>query len=74
MSDEATKPGAPDAKEIVDKIADAAPSVQPSDLAPGNALGGLKKVDQTILRLNKSVTKLHSGKTAQHGLIAETGY
>ncbi|KAJ4363422.1 hypothetical protein N0V83_009715 [Neocucurbitaria cava] len=52
-SDETTKPGAPDARAIVDKIADAAPSAGPSDLAPADALAGLKKVDQTILRLNK---------------------
>ncbi|KAH7355500.1 amidase signature domain-containing protein [Pyrenochaeta sp. MPI-SDFR-AT-0127] len=52
-SDETTKSDAPDAKAIVDKIADAAPSVKPTDLRPDDALAGLKKVDQTILRLNK---------------------
>jgi hypothetical protein len=39
----------------VDKIADAAPRADPRDLAPGNALDGLKHVDKTILRLNKYV-------------------
>jgi hypothetical protein len=37
----------------VDKIADAAPRVDPRELKPRSALDGLKKVDQTLLRLNK---------------------
>ena len=52
-SDETTKPGMPDAKAVVDKIADAAPAAVPRELAPGNALDGLKEMDKTILRLNK---------------------
>jgi hypothetical protein len=54
-SDESPKPSAPDAKAAIDKIADAAPRADPRSLAPGTALDGLKKVDKTILRLNKSV-------------------
>lgn len=53
-ADETTKPGVPDTKEVIDKIADAAPPASPKDvIAPRSALDGLKKVDQTILRLNK---------------------
>jgi hypothetical protein len=43
----------PDVKEVVDKIADAAPSADPRDLDRIDLLAGVKKVDQTILRLNK---------------------
>jgi hypothetical protein len=44
-------------KEVVDKIADAAPtaSIDPRDIDKTDVLAGLKKVDQTILRLNKYV-------------------
>jgi hypothetical protein len=54
-SDETSKPGAPDAKAVIDRIADAAPRADPRDIdiSPGSALDGLKKVDRTILRLNK---------------------
>ena len=52
-SDETPKPVAQDAKELVDKIADAAPRADPRDLAPGSALDGLKNIDKTLLRLNK---------------------
>lgn len=44
-----------DVKAVADKIADAAPSVSPSDLKPADALAGVKKIDQTILRINKYV-------------------
>lgn len=42
-------------KEVVDKIADAAPSasIDPRDIDKTDVLAGIKKVDQTILRLNK---------------------
>jgi hypothetical protein len=62
MSDEnekTTQPEAPnvadtpDVKEVVDKIADAAPRADPRDLNRTDLLAGVKKVDQTILRLNK---------------------
>jgi hypothetical protein len=68
MSDETktedTKPGATDSptvhdvsevKEVVDKIADAAPSasIDPRDIDKTDVVAGIKKVDQTILRLNK---------------------
>jgi hypothetical protein len=43
----------PDVKEVVDKIADTAPSADPRDLDRTDALAGLKKIDGTILRLNK---------------------
>ncbi|KAH8638686.1 glutamyl-tRNA(Gln) amidotransferase subunit A [Alternaria alternata] len=43
----------PDVKEVVDKIADAAPSADPRDIDRTDLLAGVKKVDQTILRLNK---------------------
>jgi hypothetical protein len=54
-SDETSKPGAPDAKVVIDKIADAAPraDIRDIDVSPGSALDGLKKVDRTSLRLNK---------------------
>lgn len=55
MADEATKPGVPDAEVIAEKAEKAekeAPIADPS-LEPGNALGVLRNVDQTILRLNK---------------------
>ncbi|KAE8829363.1 hypothetical protein PTNB73_06674 [Pyrenophora teres f. teres] len=44
---------APSVKEVVDKIAEAAPSANPRDAAKTDLLAGVKKVDQTILRLNK---------------------
>ncbi|KAH6877667.1 amidase signature domain-containing protein [Alternaria rosae] len=62
MSDENEKPtqpeasnvtDTPDVKEVVDKIADAAPRADPRDLDRTDLLAGVKKVDQTILRLNK---------------------
>jgi hypothetical protein len=42
-------------KEVVDKIADSAPSasIDPRDINKTDVLAGIKKVDQTILRLNK---------------------
>ena len=43
----------PDVKEVVDKIADAAPKADPRDIDRTDLLAGVKKVDQTILRLNK---------------------
>lgn len=52
-SDETTKPGAPDAKAIVDKIAEAAPTAGPSGLNPATPLDSLKEIDRTILRINK---------------------
>jgi Fe-S-cluster formation regulator IscX/YfhJ len=59
MSDEnTTQSEVPDVKEVVDKIADAAPSVDPRDLDRTDLLAGLNKVDQTILRLNKYVVSL----------------
>lgn len=61
MSEEnAEKPLAEEVKAVADKIAEAAPSVSPKDLQVGkdDALAGLKKVDQTILRLNKCVSHL----------------
>ncbi|KAI8941937.1 hypothetical protein NX059_000051 [Plenodomus lindquistii] len=44
-----------DIKEVVDDIADAAPSVSAEDLKPAKAgvTSNLKKVDETILRINK---------------------
>jgi hypothetical protein len=44
-------------KDVVDKIADAAPtaSIDPRDIDKTDVLAGVKKVDQTILRLNKYV-------------------
>ncbi|KAF1942822.1 amidase signature enzyme [Clathrospora elynae] len=54
MSDDnTTQADVPAVREVVDKIVDAAPSISPTDLKPADALAGLKKVDQTILRLNK---------------------
>ncbi|KAF2028169.1 amidase signature enzyme [Setomelanomma holmii] len=52
-SEEAPKRVAQDAKELLEKVADAAPRADPRDLTPGSALDGLKNVDKTILRLNK---------------------
>ena len=43
----------PDVKEVVDKIADAAPRADPRDLDRIDLFAGVKKVDETILRLNK---------------------
>ncbi|RAQ99949.1 glutamyl-trna amidotransferase subunit a [Stemphylium lycopersici] len=43
----------PDVTEVVDKIADAAPKADPRDIDRTDLLAGVKKVDQTILRLNK---------------------
>jgi hypothetical protein len=42
-------------KEVVDKIADSAPSasIDPRDIDKTDVLAGIKKIDQTILRLNK---------------------
>ncbi|KAH9868083.1 hypothetical protein IAQ61_007390 [Plenodomus lingam] len=44
-----------DLQELVDDIADAAPSVSPSRLKPSKngVVAALKKVDETILRINK---------------------
>lgn len=50
------KPVVEEIKAVADKIADVAPSVSPKDLDRHDALAGLKRVDQTILRLNKYVT------------------
>lgn len=43
--------------EVVDKVADAAPNVSTADLKPttSDVLAGVKKVDRTILRINKYV-------------------
>tara|TARA_R110002003_G_scaffold411_2_gene19561 strand:- start:1482 stop:1664 length:183 start_codon:yes stop_codon:yes gene_type:complete len=57
-SEEAPKQVAQDAKELLEKVADAAPRAEPRDLAPSSALDGLKKVDKTILRLNKYVAMM----------------
>lgn len=43
----------PDVKDVVDKIAEAAPAAEPRHPAKTDLLAGVKKVDQTILRLNK---------------------
>lgn len=60
MSDDQNPPSdAPQAadpsevKEVVDKIADAAPAADPTNVTKTDLLAGVKKVDQTILRLNK---------------------
>lgn len=42
-----------DFEAVADSIADAAPSLSPRDLKPADALAGVKKVDQTVLRINK---------------------
>lgn len=43
----------PEVKEVVDKIADAAPTAVPTHVSKTDLFAGVKKVDQTILRLNK---------------------
>lgn len=63
MSDEEKKPvdapdttdttDTPEAKEAVDKIAEAAPPARPSSISKTGLLAGVKKADETILRLNK---------------------
>ncbi|EUC45086.1 hypothetical protein COCMIDRAFT_96534 [Bipolaris oryzae ATCC 44560] len=63
MSDEEKKPldapdttdatETPEAKEAVDKIADAAPPARPTTVSKTGLLAGVKKADETILRLNK---------------------
>jgi len=44
---------APSVKEVVDKIAEAAPRADPTDVTKTDLLAGVKKADETILRLNK---------------------
>jgi hypothetical protein len=57
-------------KELVDKIADAAPSasIDPRDIDKTDVLAGIKKVDQTILRLNKYV-RITARSTAQANVV-----
>jgi hypothetical protein len=43
----------PDVHEVVDKIAEAAPVADPKHVGKTGLLAGVKKVDETILRLNK---------------------
>lgn len=43
----------PDIKEAADKLAEAAPAADPGHAAKTDLLAGVKKVDETILRLNK---------------------
>jgi len=44
-----------EAKHMVEKVSDAAHRADPRDLNTGSVVNGLKRVDKTILRLNKWV-------------------
>lgn len=50
---EAPDANTPDVKEVVNDIADAAPAASPKDISKRDLFAGVKKVDETILRLNK---------------------
>lgn len=56
MSDETTKPGAPNTKETAENVSNVenkGPPIVGARAQPGSALSVLSGLDKTVLRLNK---------------------